>query len=65
MTGYAKKALIRDCCSSQPGQPAPMYLNCVCGAKVDMGLSTSVHDGACSKCGQGYDASGYLKAVQP
>lgn len=61
MSGFTKKALIRDG-SIPPGQPAPMYLNCVCGATVNMGSSTDVHDGRCAACGQGYDARGYLEA---
>jgi hypothetical protein len=64
-TGYTKKALIRaaqvDGYSIQPGKPAPMHLNCVCGNKVDMGMSNSPTDGECTKCGQKYDTSGYLK----
>jgi hypothetical protein len=56
---FTKKALIRDQ-SVAAGQPAPMHLICVCGAKVDVPKQDRI---ICPKCNQNYDSAGYL--IQP
>jgi hypothetical protein len=53
--GYTKKALIRDP-KTPVGQPGDMSLTCTCGNKVDVGED----GGECNKCGQKYNASGWL-----
>lgn len=61
-SGYTKKAVIREP-GVEPGKPAKMHLNCVCGNKVDMGMSTEYpgKGATCSKCGQKYDGTGYMQ----
>lgn len=58
--GYTKKALIRE--AGHPlGQPAPMYLVCVCGNKVPVSAPFDAGTReACSECGQIYDGAGWL-----
>lgn len=53
---YTKRALIRE--PGHPiGQAAPMYINCVCGKKIDGAGDGTVE---CTKCGRAYDQAGYI-----
>lgn len=54
-----KKAVIRDS-SVPPGQPAPMFIECGCGAKLFVDFPSGP-DVEC-KCGMAYNARGWVVA---
>ena len=56
MSGFTKRALIRD--PNVPiGQPAPLHVECECGAQVPIELDGP--DARC-ECGIVYDCRGWI-----
>jgi hypothetical protein len=61
MAALTKLALKRD--QSVPaGQPAPLYLDCPCGTRIDVQPAGLTGNGinVCAGCGAAYDGLGWL-----